>query len=118
MKKLVSVVLVMLISQVAFAQDDQISISAKCLNKITQFSTQFANASMPNFGSIPVSIGEVEVSSKATALGESGFADGTGTYEVTIGETGETETSKVEFSFRYMTEPHCTIVKIQLADAM
>lgn len=118
MKKLISVALVMLFAQITFAQDNQISISAKCADKITQFATHFAMASMPNFGSIPVSIGEVEVSSKAVALGESGFADGQGTYEVTIGETGETETSKVEFSFRYITEPHCTIVKIQLSDAM
>ena len=118
MKKFVSLVVVIFFGQLTFGQDNEISISAKCRDKITKFSIHFADASMPFFGDIPVSIGKVEVSPKAVSLGESGFADGSGTYDLTIGDKDGKETSKVAFSFRYMTEPRCTITKIKLSDAM
>ena len=59
-----------------------------------------------------------KVNPKVNALGESGFADGSGTYELIMADEGVKETSKVEFNFRYMTEPHCTITKIKLSNVM
>lgn len=116
MKKLVLIALTLLTSQLAFAENEETVISSKCLNKITQFSAQFAEASMPYYGSTPASIGKVTVNSKAITVGESGFADGKGSYELIIVDEGEKVTTNIDFTFRFMTEPHCSIMTIKIAD--
>lgn len=116
MKKSITVALILMATQFAFAENEEIQISTKCLKKITQFSTHFANASLPAFGDTPVSIGNVNVNSSAIMLSESGFADGKGSYELIAIDEGEPMTSVIEFTFRYMTEPHCSIVRMQLSD--
>ncbi len=118
MKNFAALTLVVLFAQITFGQETEVPMSAQCRQKITKFSSHFAEASMPFFGNIPVSLGKIEVKPKAIALGESGFADGSGSYELIMEDEGEKQVTKIEFTFRYMTEPHCTITTIKLADVM
>lgn len=115
MKKTIAMAVVLLMGQFAFASDDSYAIPTKCLTKLTKFASAFAEANKMFYGSMPAKIAKVTVNPQATLIGESGYADATGSFETVVKDDGEDSTSTTEFEIMFAAEPHCAVMKIQMS---
>lgn len=113
---IIGAIFIFMFAMQSFADSDAYIISKPCLEKLTVFAGEFAKISKVNYGQADVSIGDVLVNKDATLVGESGFADGNGSYEIKMVDAGESNITVVKFNFRFVTEPHCAVFKIQLTD--
>ncbi len=118
MKKIFAILLIGFAGQFAFATGEEIKISDTCHTKISKFAKQFVEASMLNLGDASYTIDKIVVDPIAVKVDESGAADGRGSYEVNIVEEDEIQTSKFEFNFRYVMEPHCSVWRIQMSNLL
>ena len=110
--------LILTIATQSFASGESYEISKPCLDKLTIFAGEFAKVSKMNFGQTAVSIGALTINKDAELVGESGYADGTGSYELKMEDQGEINTTEVKFNFRFAAEPHCSVLEIKLSELL
>lgn len=117
MKTTIAMATVLLMGSFAFASDEAYTISPKCVTKLTAFATTFANANKMYYGAMPSSIGKVTVDKEATTIGESGYLNVTGKYELVVVDEDENMVSDVQFKMMVASEPHCAVMKINMEGA-
>ncbi len=115
LNKSLAILLLTVLSPFASAEDQTVPISPACLEKVAKLADAFATANQMYFGKeTSVKIGSVTVNPSATTIGESGFARGTGSYQMSVEFGGEEPiVETVEFNFGYAMEPHCAVMTIQ-----
>jgi hypothetical protein len=116
MKKSIVPAALVLVSQFAFGSNSQYQISKKCISKISSFASVFGQVSMMDFGGASASVGRVTIDQSAELIGESGFANGKGSFEVVFKDGTDVSTQVQDFEFLFATEPHCAVMKIKMSN--